>query len=523
MSRRILNAATAVLFLGALAAPGIDEIVRPDAARDPTPELRSASPRPRAPASLADLETWPARFEAYHADTFGLRDRILRERSRLYLFGLGIAPSTSLVLGREGWIFYSWDITDLRGLMPFGPTALDTWIEWLETNRKRVALHGARYVFVVAPNKETIYPEFVPGAFDVVGRSRLDELIAAARTRTSVEIVDVRDAVRAEKSHDRGGSSGDYAYFPRGTHWTRRGAWAACGAILERLRASYPAIAPRAREDHALVELPPAEDDSWARSMYVADLLAFPVWDFVPLHPRAPQLGVAFGDRGDRVTSIDDARLPSVLLVHDSFGPFLQPFLAEHCRKLRCTWQYAIPEDVVEREKPDIVVQMYVERDLMHEPLQLPTGIERVDRAAFDALRSVDWTLDPHGAGLQPLGGLRVEPADSDAGRGVALVSDATGKPSVGRVVISGVAVPKGVWPVVHLAVTCPEETAFELWYTTSASPEFSRRNGAVLPLQPGRNDLVFALRAEDFGGAVCLRPGSRGGRFVLHALEIRH
>jgi alginate O-acetyltransferase complex protein AlgJ len=523
MSGRLFDAATVALFLGALAAPGIDELRRPDAARDPTPELRRASPRPGAPASLPDLELWPARFEAYHADTFGLRDAILRDRNRLYLFGLGIAPSTRLVLGRDGWIFYAGDVTDLRGLMPFEKSRLDTWIEWLETNRKRVALHGARYVYVVAPNKETIYPELVPERFNVVGRTRLDELLAAARARTSVEIVDVREAVRAEKAFDRGGGAGDYAYFQRGTHWTRRGAWAACGVILECLRASFPAVAPRAHEDHALVELPPAEDDSWARGMYVADLLAFPVWDFLPAPRRAPALGVVFTDRGDRVTSIDDARLPSVLLVHDSFGPFLQPHLAEHCRKLRCTWQYAIPEDVVEREKPDVVIQMYVERELANDPLPLPTGIERVERATFDRLPNVDWTLDPRGAGLQPLGGLRLEPADDELGHGVALVCDGAGKTSVGRVVISGVAVPRGVWPVVHLSVTCPEETAFEIWYTTRASPEFSRKNGAVLPLQPGVNDLVFALRAQDFGGGICLRPGSHGGRFVLHALEIRH
>ena len=100
---------------------------------------------------------------------------------------------------------------------------------------------------------------------------------------------------------------------------------------------------------------------------------------------------------------------------------------------------------------------------------------------------------------------------------------DGGGKTTVGRVVIGGVDVPRGVWPVVHLAVTCPEETAFEIWYTTRAEPEFSRRNGAVLPLQPGPNDLVFALRAPDFGGSICLRPGSHGGRFVMRALEIRH
>jgi hypothetical protein len=80
-ARRGLDAALVAAFLAALAAPTLDAFVRDDAARGPAPEMRAASPMPDLPRDLDGLSRFPAAFEAHFADTFGLRDRLLRLNS----------------------------------------------------------------------------------------------------------------------------------------------------------------------------------------------------------------------------------------------------------------------------------------------------------------------------------------------------------------------------------------------------------------------------------------------------------
>jgi hypothetical protein len=52
-----------------------------------------------------------------------------------------------------------------------------------------------------------------------------------------------------------------------------------------------------------------------------------------------------------------------VVVFHDSFAPiFLIPALAEHCETLVAVWTYSFLPSVVERFKPDLVIQQTVER-----------------------------------------------------------------------------------------------------------------------------------------------------------------
>jgi hypothetical protein len=92
------------------------------------------------------------------------------------------------------------------------------------------------------------------------------------------------------------------------------------------------------------------------------------------------------------VTRIDAPWLPSVLLLHDSFGPYLQPFLAQRCRELRCLWQGWVPEAVVDRQRPDVVVMIKAERNLIYAPADDQRSLDRLTGAEFEAGLPV-WSL----------------------------------------------------------------------------------------------------------------------------------
>jgi hypothetical protein len=62
-------------------------------------------------------------------------------------------------------------------------------------------------------------------------------------------------------------------------------------------------------------------------------------------------------------SGIPGSHLPRLVMFHDSFGTALKPFLAEHFARALFEFQaMAFDESILEREKPDLVIQEITER-----------------------------------------------------------------------------------------------------------------------------------------------------------------
>jgi hypothetical protein len=60
-----------------------------------------------------------------------------------------------------------------------------------------------------------------------------------------------------------------------------------------------------------------------------------------------------------------DPGLPRAVVYHDSFTNWIIPALSEHFRRIVYVWDYKIDQALLERERPDVVIQAIVERSLM--------------------------------------------------------------------------------------------------------------------------------------------------------------
>ena len=74
----------------------------------------------------------------------------------------------------------------------------------------------------------------------------------------------------------------------------------------------------------------------------------------------------------DMIFEHPDQRLPCAVMFRDSFATWLIPLLSEHFRRIVYTWQYTLDQGIVERERPDVVIQEMVERVLLSNPLPSP-------------------------------------------------------------------------------------------------------------------------------------------------------
>lgn len=362
--RALSDTVLIVVFLAAICLPVGDIFLGLDPTR--LSEKRRLAPPPVVRSRQPLEVSYTAAFESWWNDSFGFRPSLVVGYSRS-LLALGVSPTPSVIVGRSGWLFFAGDeaLAAYRAVQPLREQELAAWQRRIEARRDWLAARGIRYLVVIAPNKETIYPEFMPAHLNRVREvTRLDQLVTRLRAESTVAIVDPREILRAAKADD-------VLYFRTDTHWNDAGAWLLYREILARLRLWYPELEPTPVTAFARV----------SRNGWSGDLATM-----LGLDGRLSEERLLLEPRGVPVARVADpgprpadpqrrlsaaerestARL-RVVMFHDSFGLSLQPFLSESFSRIVFSsgptdWRVNFDPALVERERPTVVIQEIAER-----------------------------------------------------------------------------------------------------------------------------------------------------------------
>ena len=89
-------------------------------------------------------------------------------------------------------------------------------------------------MILICPNKETIYPEFLPNTIKrAKNQTRLDQLIDYLKINSNYQIVDIRKQLtKAKKSYP--------IYYKMDTHWNQIGGFIACQEVMKRFLNNIP-------------------------------------------------------------------------------------------------------------------------------------------------------------------------------------------------------------------------------------------------------------------------------------------
>jgi hypothetical protein len=108
---------------------------------------------------------------------------MIRVNCAIHIKLLHTSPTRDVVLGREGWLYFDRyndgiSLMDFCGLVPFRESELEMIVEKITKINRFCEERGILLKIVVAPNKHTIYPEFLP--LNIKNRqgasTRLDQL-----------------------------------------------------------------------------------------------------------------------------------------------------------------------------------------------------------------------------------------------------------------------------------------------------------------------------------------------------------
>lgn len=317
----------------------------------------------------ASRGTFPKRFDAAFNDHFGFRALFTRWHSLLKVYVFGVSPVEKVVLGKQEWLYLSESTKDYRGVRSLSRSEVAGWVKELKTKQAWCAARHIRYLLVVVPYKESIYPEYLPGNICKIRDTHyLDDILKGLGADSGVEVVDLRETLL--KGRETG-----LVFDRTDTHWSHLGAFLGTNEILRRLHQWYPGLNPVPLDQRKLTS-------SWgdggdlARMMGLQDKLREERLCIepgrVPFQPVPQKLEVKWpsGSLLDVPMAFESKGAEqnlTVLITGDSFGKGLLEFLPEHFSRVvrlrpdlpYSPWFQELLPKIVEAEKPDVYLDVY--------------------------------------------------------------------------------------------------------------------------------------------------------------------
>jgi len=338
------------------------------------PENRNLAPFPTPSIKSFDVTGTVKGIDAWIADHFTFRPLLITAWS-YFRFLLGDSANPDVLIGSDGWLYSHGgdDMLDDMGVQPAGLASIAAWRQALVERRDWVESQGSRFLFVIAPRKETIYPEHLPPALRKRGTDTQATRLIDALKGTGVDPIYLRDVLLALKA------KGVQAYYKLDTHWNEAGGLAAAEALADHIRTILPAVDKRKFTVVGWTEpqIRWPEIERGTATLDYATLLGLPFLKetdaiVAPVDGWKATKQTIYRDGYIlyEFTRADAPNLPTLVFYGDSYiFPLMRP-LAEYFRRavfLNPWEEYKgecslFPPEFVLREHPDIVVNMRLER-----------------------------------------------------------------------------------------------------------------------------------------------------------------
>ena len=354
---------TILIFTGLLWLPTLDYSLKLDHAIAPM-ENRMMAKWPRF-GGLGQSRDFIAGIENYFNDHFGWRARLVcwNNHWKEQLFHDPV-NNRLVLIGRNGWLFHSGEqmIQHWAGMGVLSERELGNWCRLLEMRRDWLRARGAKYLFVVPPDKHTVYPEYLPAWLEAVPQpSKVQQLVTYMKAPSTVEVLDLSQAlIEAKKIR--------VAYLQTDTHWNAFGGFVAYRALVQAMACQLPALEPLPLEAYDWKTVPSAGLEL-ARRLGITE--SFSESYFVKPIPIAPLADVEI--------LRDPVRLPNkssqeplfrrntnapgkAMVFRDSFSGSWYSHLGQHFNEVLYIWQYDWDRPLIEREQPDVVIDEMLQR-----------------------------------------------------------------------------------------------------------------------------------------------------------------
>ena len=256
---------------------------------------------------LYDTSTW-------FNDHFFLRQELISFHNQLNASLFHTSEKDSVILGTDGWLYYGSTLNDYSGLDPMSDRELYAAARNLELMAEYCRNNGKSFAFMIAPNKNSLYPQNMP---DYGAVSTCHDAKKILSMLEDVQIIDLFETFSAEN---------EILYFQTDSHWNSKGA--ALGADL---------INQAFGKESAYYKAAFTQTTDYTGDLY--EMLYPACIGHETQYHYQGNLNFTFASKATQPDSItlltESPQSGSLLAYRDSFGNLLYPYLADSYGSVR--------------------------------------------------------------------------------------------------------------------------------------------------------------------------------------------
>ena len=336
----------------------------PDESKAPPETTAQPEPEPAAPAPSYPLKSGqsaPAEANDHNVPKADIVE------------GAGPLGFANIYIGSNDFMFYGDCIDDLVGEKLFSDKKLSRFADVMNERDAWAKENGINLIFVIAPNKATVYNDYVPSSVVQSSTTKCDQVVDYLAANSSVKVLDLRRTLRNARA-----SYGDELYYRYDTHWNQNGGFAAYGAIMDEVRKARPNAVKYAWEDFNVEWYETyMKDNAWYLGWYDAYTDYGPVYS-LKVGPAATlvskfrngtvggQYALAYhwpDGYSDDLTYLyyksKNTAAPTLYMYQDSFGISLMPFLKESFAEANFEWSHSLSKnDILEMGADTLIIEV---------------------------------------------------------------------------------------------------------------------------------------------------------------------
>lgn len=285
-------------------------------------------------------------FESWFTERVALRNVLLSVDGRIQSGIFQESNVSGVIDGTDGWLYYSSTLSDYRGEDVMTDRELFNLAHNIGVVQEYAEDRGMGFVFTIAPNKNTLYPEYMP-----YYKSRiLNKDHSAKLLAPYLQDVNYLDLFQMFENTD------EVLYLKRDSHWNNKGAYMAYEGMMDMLGLSYEKLAEPT--------LQKAENGDLNKMLYsfYGPLEENYYYD-LPGSYTYEKEGATVEDGWIITNNLEGSG--SLLMFRDSFANTLIPFFSE--RFETACYSKGMPnalERFVETYSPDQLIIQKVERNI---------------------------------------------------------------------------------------------------------------------------------------------------------------
>lgn len=183
--------------------------------------------------AIQGLGAYPGLYDAYFNDHLAFKNPLVAFGKMADIRVFGEVTSDSVLMGKDGWMFYKLknemedSLADYQGTNHYTDEQLERFAFLLEEARQNLEGRNIKLVFYMVPNKEQVYSEYMPSSLKVVNEeSKADILYAYLKEHTQADVYYPLKEFRRAKD--------DWCQIYRkyDTHWNDMGAFLASQMVI---------------------------------------------------------------------------------------------------------------------------------------------------------------------------------------------------------------------------------------------------------------------------------------------------